>query len=62
MVGEAERGAYKPPDDIDIGRLRRERKGERRKCGLSIEAGAPHARPGQKVCDWFQGKKSIVLG
>lgn len=54
MMGEAERRPAKASENVEIGRLRRERKSQRGEGGLAVKSGAPQTRSGQKMRDRFQ--------
>ena len=57
MVREAESGAAKSAEDIEVRGFGGECKRERGKGGFTVEAGASQARAGQEVGDGFQAVK-----
>ena len=54
MMLQSGDGALERPEDIDVGGLGGKHHGRGRQRGLAVEAGAAHARAGQKVSDGIQ--------
>ena len=62
MMLEGGNRAFEQPQYIEIGRLGRERHGQRSVGRLAIEAGTPQAGSGQEVGDGFQVVCRILIG
>ena len=63
MVSEGKRPPAKPTEHVEVRRLCRQGRGQRRQSSLAVEAGTAQARAEQKVGDRFQAfEESRVRG
>ena len=60
VVREGKGRTANPSHNVQIRSLGGERKRESSERCLAIQSGAPHARAGQKVSQWFQARMSIL--